>query len=127
MAFLATLLAASLAGECPNMEGVWAQGSGERILVMEQDGCRLKASVAEPENQVLHVRGFWTGSGWTMAATRLGRCSTTAWGTIRAGEEGSMLINVRGSDGLCGPGGAAGTGPVTFNATITYRRVIPNP
>ncbi len=123
---LLTLLALAAADPaCPSMEGVWAQGRGERILVMEQEGCRLSGTVAEPANQVLHVRGFWTGAGWTMAATRLGRCATTAWGAIRAGGADTMLIDVRGSDGLCGEDGAAGPGPMTFNATMTYRRIAP--
>lgn len=60
-----TFIALAAAGPaCPTMEGVWAQGSGERILVLQQDGCRLSGTVAEPDNQVLHVRGFWAGSDW---------------------------------------------------------------
>ena len=122
-----TTLLALLAAEpnCPNMEGVWAQGTAERILVIEQTGCRLSGSVAEPQNQVLHVRGFWTGPGWTMAATRLGLCATTAWGSIRASGRDTMLINVRGSDGLCGEKGAPGAGPKSLNFVMTYKRLDP--
>ena len=123
---LMTLLALSAAGaQCPNMEGVWRLGRGERILVMQQHGCRLSGTVAEPGNQILEVSGFWTGSGWTMAATRRGLCATTAWGSIRADGPDKMLINVRGSDGLCGADGAPGTGPTEFNATMTYVRFVP--
>ena len=124
---LVLALQAAQAGACPAMEGVWAQGRGERILVMEQEGCRLSGTVEEPGHNTLHVRGFWTGSGWTMAATRIARggCGTTAWGSIRARGADTMLINVRGSDGLCGEGGRPGAGPATFDATMTYRRLVP--
>ena len=114
---------------CPDVAGVWAQGRGERIMVLEQEGCLLRGTVQEPMNHTLHVRGFWTGSGWTMAATRIAAsgCGTTAWGSIRPGPGGAMLINVRGSDGLCGDGERPPTGPISFDATMTYRRLVPPP
>ena len=123
MTWLTLIAAAAGSPDCPNMAGVWAQGSGERIMVVEQEGCLLRGRVAEPGNQLLEVRGFWTGSAWTMAATRLGLCATTAWGSIRASGADTMLINVRGSDGLCGANGGPGAGPTRFNATLTYRRI----
>ena len=121
MPLVAALLATALP-QCPSLEGVWVQGKGERVLVMQQDGCRLTGTVAEPANQVLHVRGFWDGSIWPMAATRLGKCATTAWGSIRAGPDDTLLVHVRGSDGLCGPDGSPGSGPRALDVTITYRR-----
>jgi hypothetical protein len=123
MELLILVALAAASPECPRMEGVWMQGSGERVMVMEQEGCLLRGSVAEPSNQVLHVRGFWTGTLWTMAATRLGACATTAWGTIRAEGADRMIVNVRGTDGLCGENGTPGPGPRQLDATIVYRRV----
>jgi hypothetical protein len=124
---LAVLAQAAAADACPRLEGVWALAGGERIMVLEQDGCRLRGTVAEPGDNMLHVRGFWTGGRWTMAATRIAAagCATTAWGAIRAGASDTMLVDVAGSDGLCGPEGRPGTGPVRFSATMTYRRVAP--
>ena len=112
------------AAACPSVEGVWAQPNNSRIMVLEQDGCRLSATVQEPTG-VLHVRGFWTGAAWTMSATRAQRdgCGTTAWGSIRTSDPNVLLINVRGSDGLCDPGGK----PMQFNATMTYLRKVPPP
>jgi hypothetical protein len=127
MPLLTMLALAGAAATCPNMEGVWRQGAGARVLVMRQQGCRLSGTVAEPANQILEVSGFWTGAGWTMAATRRGVCATTAWGSIRADGSDTMLVNVRGSDGLCGPNGAPGAGPTEFDATMTYRRFVPGP
>jgi hypothetical protein len=117
-------------GPCPNLEGVWALGKGERIMVMEQNGCRLYGTVREPKNNVLHVRGFWTGRSWTMAATRVSAegCGTTAWGSIRAGDANRMLINVRGTDGLCGEGGTTEARPSEVNFDMVYiRRIPPDP
>jgi hypothetical protein len=112
---------------CPSMEGVWALGKGERIMVMQQNGCRLSGKVQEPGNNVLHVEGFWTGAAWTMAATRISAqgCGTTAWGSIRAGDQNRMLINVRGTDGLCGDKGPAEAAPSEFNFNMVYVRRVP--
>jgi hypothetical protein len=105
---------------CPDVSGVWAQPNGARILVMEQDGCRLTATVQEPK-AVLTVKGFWTDGVWMMAASRAqgDGCGTTAWGVIRADGPERLLINVRGSDGLCGDG------PSEFDATMTYLKKTP--
>ncbi len=125
MLLSAMMALAAASPACPDIQGVWMQGRGERILVMEQDACRLRGTVAEPDNQILEVRGFWTGEQWTMAATRRGVCATTAWGHIRTSGPDIMLINVRGTDGLCGAKGTAGAGPASMDATMTYRRVVP--
>lgn len=110
--------------ECPVIAGVWAQPDDGRVLVMEQDGCDLTATVQEPK-AVLVVKGFWTGEAWTIAATRTGLdgCGTTAWGSLLRAEENRLLINVRGSDGLCSPTGK----PARFDATMTYLRKTPAP
>ena len=108
---------------CPHVEGVWTQPNGARILVMEQDDrCRITAKVQEPRAE-LTVKGFWTGRAWTIAASRAQAdgCRTTAWGSLRAADADRLLINVRGSDGLCAPDGK----PQTFDATMTYLRVKP--
>ena len=118
MPLLTLLVFAAATPACPDMAGVWLQGRGERVLVMKQDRCRLTGTVAEPKNQILEVNGFWTGQTWTMAATRTGACATTAWGFIRPEGTDTMLIHVRGSDGLCGPGGAAGGGPIELKADL---------
>ena len=128
------LLMLQLAGEppaspCPSLAGVWTLAENKRVMVLDQEGCRLVGTVQEPLNQTLHVRGFWTGSYWTMSATRVAAsgCGTTAWGSIAAADANRMLIRVRGSDGLCAPDGSAGTGPAEFDATMTYRRMLPPP
>ena len=92
---------------CPSVAGVWAQPDDSRILVMEQQGCDLSATVQEPK-AVLRVKGFWTGRAWTIAATRTGLdgCGTTAWGSLRSADENRLLINVRGSDGSAPPRGS---------------------
>ena len=127
--FVSMLFAAQAAPTalCPNLEGVWALGKGERIMVMQQNGCRLSGKVQEPGNNVLHVEGFWTGGSWTMAATRISAqgCGTTAWGSIRAGDPNRMLINVRGTDGLCGGKGPTEAAPSEFNFNMVYVRRIP--
>lgn len=124
MPFLTLLALAGASPACPDMAGVWMLGRGERILVMEQNGCRLSGTVAEPENQILEVRGFWTGGAWIMAATRRGLCVTTAWGQIQSSGPETMVINVRGSDGLCGASGGPGPGPTKVDATMRYRRFV---
>ena len=103
---------------CPMVAGVWGQPDNSRILVMEQQGCDLTATVQEPQ-AVLRVRGFWSEGVWVFAATRSGAdgCGTTAWGTLRSAEANRLLINVRGTDGLCGGGK-----PTQMNATMTYLR-----
>ena len=107
---------------CPNVAGIWTQPDGGRILVMEQHACRLTGTVQEPRAE-LTVKGFWTGASWTFAASRAQAdgCRTTAWGSIVTGGADRLLINVRGSDGLCAPSGK----PSTFDATMTYLRVKP--
>ena len=108
----------SAAEACPRVAGVWGQPDNARILVMEQQGCELTATVQEPQ-AVLRVKGFWEGGVWVIAASRSQNdgCGTTAWGTMRLAEANRLLIYVRGSDGLCGGGK-----PVEFNATMTYLR-----
>ena len=106
---------------CPEVAGVWGQPDNSRILVMEQEGCDLSATVQEPR-AVLRVRAFWSEGAWVFAATRSqgDGCGTTAWGTMRTPEANRLLINVRGSDGLCGGGR-----PVEIDATMTYLRKTP--
>ena len=120
---LLAALAAEPAAVCPSLEGVWALARNERVMVMEQEGCRLSGTVHEPRNNVLRVRGFWRGSYWTMAASRVSAngCGTTAWGTIRKEAE-RMLVNVLGTDGLCRDDGAPGKGPAEFDFTMIYLR-----
>jgi hypothetical protein len=104
------------------MEGVWAMGSGQRIMVLEQEGCTLSGTVQEPQ-AVLRVRGFWTGSGWTMSASRSQNdgCGSTAWGSIRQADPNRMVINVSGTDGLCDGGK-----PQQFTGvSMTYTRFVP--
>jgi hypothetical protein len=109
---------APAAGDCPRVAGVWGQPDNARILVMEQQGCDLTATVQEPQ-AVLRVKGFWDAGVWVIAASRSqnGGCGTTAWGTLRLAQTDRMLINVRGTDGLCDGGE-----PTQFNATMTYLR-----
>ncbi|HEX8570139.1 MAG TPA: hypothetical protein VF699_09500 [Caulobacteraceae bacterium] len=106
---------------CPVVAGVWGQPDNSRILVMEQQGCDLTATVQEPR-AVLRVRGFWSDGVWVFAATRSqgDGCGTTAWGTLRAADANRLLINVRGTDGLCGSGK-----PAAIDATMTYLRKTP--
>ena len=120
---------AAPSASCPSMAGVWRLADNKRIMVLEQEGCHLSATVQEPLNHTLHVRGFWTGQYWTMSATRLsaGGCGTTAWGSIAAADSNRMLIRVRGTDGLCAPDGSPGTGPAEFDATMVYTRLLPPP
>ena len=106
------------AGACPRVAGVWGQPDNARILVMEQQGCDLSATVQEPQ-AVLRLKGFWDGGVWVIAASRSQNdgCGTTAWGTLRLADADRMLINVRGTDGLCGGGK-----PTELDATMTYLR-----
>ena len=129
MVLLQAAVAQAPATQCPNLSGLWALPDNKRIMVMEQEGCELRGTVQEPQNNVLHVRGFWRGGYWIMSATRrsIGGCGTTAWGSIAFGGPDRMLINVRGTDGLCEPDGSPGKGPAEFNATMVYTRLTPAP